>query len=151
MDAFRRIVQSLRQSSRALEKRHGVSAAQLFVLQCLAEAPASSLSELAERTYTHQSSVSVVVSRLAERGLVDRRHSAVDGRRLTLSLTDAGRAVLAEAPEAVQFRMTEALATLAPERLRALSHELGALVSAIGAGDGDAPHMFFEEPNGKGT
>src|SRR4051794_8130303 len=64
MDAIRRIVRVLRVSSRAAEKQVGLSGAQLFVLHKLADTPALSLNELADRTRTHQSSVSVVVQRL---------------------------------------------------------------------------------------
>src|SRR5437763_1011424 len=59
MDAIRRIVRVLRVSSRACEKQVGLSGAQLFVLHKLEEAPALSLNQLADRTRTHQSSVSV--------------------------------------------------------------------------------------------
>ena len=69
LDAIRRIVQALRESSRAAEKGVGLSSAQLFVLQTLQETPGLSLNELAERTRTHQSSVSVVVTKLARQRL----------------------------------------------------------------------------------
>src|SRR3954449_11206732 len=75
MDAIRRIVRVLRVSSRAAEKQGGLSGAQLFVLHKLADAPALSLNELADRTRTHQSSVSVVVQRLVDRELVARARS----------------------------------------------------------------------------
>ena len=73
MDALRRIVRTLRISARAAEARLGISSAQVFVLQQLKKQDASSIDELAERTLTHQSSVSAVVGRLAARGLVTRR------------------------------------------------------------------------------
>ena len=62
LDSIRGIVQVLRESSRAAEERVGLSGAQLFVLQKLGEGGGASLNELAARTRTHQSSVSVVVS-----------------------------------------------------------------------------------------
>ena len=72
LDGVRRIVQNLRESSRWAEKNLGMSGAQLFVLQKLAESPAQSLNALAALTHTHQSSVSTVVNRLVQRGLVTR-------------------------------------------------------------------------------
>src|ERR1700750_2387985 len=98
LDAFRRIVQGLRESSRAAEQHAGVSGAQLFVLRTLAEAPRLSLNELAERTRTHQSSVSAVVARLARARLVERGTAAGDARRAELSLTARGRRRLRSAP-----------------------------------------------------
>src|SRR4051794_22052590 len=88
LDSIRRIVRELRLSSRAAEKHVGLSGAQLFVLQKLAEGGcALSLNELADRTLTHQSSVSVVVQKLAERRLIKTFRSSQDGRRVELSLT----------------------------------------------------------------
>ena len=78
LNAVRSIVRALRINTRAIELKMGISLAQLFVLQQLAEKPAESLNELAERTATHQSSVSVVVRRLVERGYVSRTASALD-------------------------------------------------------------------------
>jgi tetratricopeptide (TPR) repeat protein len=63
---LREIVQALRESSRRAEQRLGISGAQLFVLEKLADAPSQSLNDLAARTFTHQSSVSTVVARLVE-------------------------------------------------------------------------------------
>src|SRR5690242_7260670 len=75
LDSIRRIVRTIRVASRASEKQLGLTGAQLFVLHHLAETPAMSMNDLAERTRTHQSSVSVVVQRLVDRGLVVRERS----------------------------------------------------------------------------
>ena len=87
MDGLRRIVRDLRLSARDAERGAGISGAQLFVLQTLSESSAQSLNDLADRTLTDQSSVSVVVKRLVERKLVARKPSEEDGRRVELSLT----------------------------------------------------------------
>ena len=144
LDGLRRIVRSLRESSRAAEADLGVSGAQLFVVRALAEAPALSLNELAARTHTHQSTVSVVVKRLAARGLVARSISARDGRRLVLRLTGRGRALLARAPLAAQDTLIAGLASLTGRDRRALAAGLQRLVEAMRLHDAE-PAMFFEE------
>ncbi|HZI40736.1 MAG TPA: MarR family transcriptional regulator, partial [Gemmatimonadaceae bacterium] len=80
MNAVRSVVRALRLNTRSIEGKLGISLAQLFVLQQLADKPSDSLNELAERTATHQSSVSVVVRRLVDRGLVTRVASESDRR-----------------------------------------------------------------------
>src|SRR5438105_4636272 len=105
LDGIRHIVRTLREASRAAERSVGLSAAQLFVMQRLAGTGSLSVNELAERTLTHQSSVSVVVAKLAQRGLVERQRAATDARRLEVSLTAAGRAALSRAPAATQDRL----------------------------------------------
>jgi CO/xanthine dehydrogenase Mo-binding subunit len=87
LDCLRRIVRALQRSHREAETRLGVSGAQLLILQVLAGAPELSVTELAERTFTHQSTVSTVVDRLVSRGLVKRERAAGDGR---IGLVDAG-------------------------------------------------------------
>lgn len=142
LDAIRRIVQSLRVSARAAERRLGVSGAQLFVLHALADAPAYSLNELAARTFTHQSSVSVVVDRLVRRRLVSRTRSAEDGRRVVLSLTPSGRSLLRSSPEVAQIRLIGALRNLSGSECRVLARHLGRIVREMGATD--APMLFFD-------
>src|ERR1700753_4266298 len=109
LDSIRRIVRVLRVASRAAEKEVGLTGAQLFVLHHLAESPAISLNELAARTRTHQSSVSVVVQRLVERGLVSRLRSGNDGRQIELGLTAPARKLVNKAPGAAQDRLIGAL------------------------------------------
>lgn len=144
LDTIRRIVAFLRIGSRAAEKQVGLSGAQLFVLSTLADAPALSLNELAARTHTHQSSVSVVVSRLVEQGLVCRVRSGGDARRLELSLTPAARALLRKAPDTPQQRLVEAVRQLAPAQRRQLAGLLTDLADGLGAG-GESVAMFFED------
>src|ERR1044071_8814714 len=91
MNAVRSVVRALRINTRAIESQMGISLAQLFVLQQLADRPANSLNELAERTATHQSSVSVVVRRLVDNGYVSRVTSTHDKRRIEIDVTPTGR------------------------------------------------------------
>ena len=145
MNAVRSIVRALRVSSRMIEGRMGISGAQLFVLQQLAERPAHSLNELADRTATHQSSVSVVVRRLVDHGYVSRTTADVDRRRVELALTDKGRSVLAGAPTTVQIKLLRGARTLTAEDRRSLATLLGSWVRASGIED-PAPPLLGEDP-----
>lgn len=144
LDAVRRIVHALRESSRLAEKHVGLSGAQLFVLQKLAESPGASVNELAGRTHTHQSSVSTVVARLVEGGLVKRTTSGLDRRRVELTLAARGRALAEGAPDLAQDRLIRAIDSLPAGRRRLLAETLGELARALDAA-GRAPAMFFEE------
>jgi DNA-binding MarR family transcriptional regulator len=143
MDGLRHVVRVLRLSARAAEKGAGISGAQLFVLQELGAGESLSIGELAERTATDQSSVSVVVARLAGRKLVARKHGAKDARRVEVSLTPRGRTVLRRSPAAVQVDLLRALGRLSRPTRRALATSLQALVREMGVAA--APPMFFEE------
>jgi DNA-binding MarR family transcriptional regulator len=146
LDSIRRIVRLLREESRASEESVGLSGAQLFVLQKLDLEQPCSLNELAARTLTHQSSVSVVVSRLVERGLVQRRPAASDGRRLELLLTRRGQQLRDRAPAPTQDRVIDAVASLPAKQQRELALALEHLVHALGIDDRAAPMLFVDEP-----
>jgi MarR family transcriptional regulator, lower aerobic nicotinate degradation pathway regulator len=144
LDSIRRIVRSLRVSGRSAEKRSGLSGAQLFVLGRLADGGrALSLNELARRTVTDQSSVSVVVQRLVKRGLVRTARSREDGRRVELELTAAGRRGTARSFDAAQDRLIGALGGMAAGERRRLASLLERLVREAGIADA-AASLFFE-------
>jgi DNA-binding MarR family transcriptional regulator len=143
LDAFRRIVQVLRTRSRETERLVGLSGAQLFALQTLAARPGMSVNELAAATFTHQSSVSVVVQRLVDRRLVAKVASRDDRRRAQLAVTDAGAALLRRSPEPVQDRLIAAILGLNEPLRRALAAALTDVAQKIGA-PGRA-EMFFED------
>ena len=149
LDSIRRIVRLLRLGSREAERQVGLTGAQLFILQKLAEAGMLSVNELGERTHTHQSSVSVVVQTLVDRGLVDRARAADDQRRLELTLTPAAKTLLKKAPDATQDRLIGALQRMPGNVRKQLAKALERLVEETGADEGVAP-MVFEEGAARG-
>ncbi len=144
LQALRRLVRALRLADRAAESRLGLSAAQLFVLERLAEGPVGSMAELARRTLTDASSVSVVVQRLAGRGLVVRAISHDDARRTTLRLGSAGKRLLAAAPRSPQAELLEALAQLSAGERKELERLLERVVRGMGIDDSTPAPMLFE-------
>lgn len=148
LDSVRRLVRSLRSVATAVERDTGLSTAQTFVLQLLDESPVESVNELAERTATDQSSVSVVVSRLEAKGLVSRAPSLEDARRTTVSITTAGRHLLKRKPSTVQSRLIRALEKMPPENLLSLEHELTQLVALMGAAHEPATLIFEDDATG---
>ena len=148
VNSLRRITQAIRLSSSVVQDKLGITGAQLFVLQELARSPGASLRELADRTLTDQSSVSVVVSRLVDGGQVMRRTSATDARRTELTLTSAGRALLRRAPALAQTRLVAALRAEPVSRLRITAGVLARVAEELGGARAPAP-MFFEPAPGK--
>jgi len=144
LDGVRRIVHSLRESSSWAERHVGLSSAQLFVLRALTDSAGLSVNELASRTHTHQSSVSVVVSRLVAKKLVTRARSAADRRSVVLSLSAEGRRLASFAPDAPQERLIQGVRRMSAARRRLLASALGELAQAVDAAD-RAPAMFFED------
>jgi DNA-binding MarR family transcriptional regulator len=146
LDSIRRIVRGLRLFDREAEKRFGLSGAQLFVLQNLDDSKAISINELADRTHTHQSSVSVVAQKLVDRQFVRRSPAATDARRVELSLAPRGRRLLRTAPAAAQHRLIASLAALSKNRRKLLAELLTELIQKTGI-EHHPPTLFFEEHN----
>jgi DNA-binding MarR family transcriptional regulator len=145
LNGIRRLVTVLQSSARAIEVGTGITNAQLFLLQIVAERDGLSMGELAEAARAQQSTTSLIVGRLIRAGLVARRRSPHDRRRLCLSLTPGGRRLLLDAPTPPTARLIEALRSLPPVTLRRLATSLRALDTALGIRDVEAG-MLFEGP-----
>jgi DNA-binding MarR family transcriptional regulator len=141
LNAFRAIVRASRTSTRALEMRFGTSAAQLFMLRALSNGDVGSVKELAQRTNTHNSSASVVVRRLCERGFVRRTASPDDRRRVGYSITSEGLSYLGSAPRAIDDMLLEGLQGMSSAQQQRLAELLLRLVvhSEIPMCDNHAP------------
>jgi DNA-binding MarR family transcriptional regulator len=144
LDSFRRIVHVLRLFDRDAQKRLGLSGAQVFVLEKLQEADGISINELADRTHTHQSSVSVVAQKLVGLKLVERTTSPTDGRRVELFLTKKGKQLLASAPPAAQTRLISAIGAMPKTSRGMLGRLLLELIQNTGI-DRQSPALFFED------
>ena len=145
LDSVRRLVRVLRLSDRTAQASVGLSAAQLFVLAELGKTPELSVTELADRTRTHQSSVSVVVSRLVDAGFVARERDAADARRLMLTLTRNGRAALQKSPEIAQERLIAVVDALPAAERKRFADTFETILSDLGESDGVPPMLFEDE------
>jgi DNA-binding MarR family transcriptional regulator len=140
---LRALVGVLSSSARAVERRTGVTNAQLFLLQQLASAGPCSLGELAALAHTQPSTVSLVIGRLQRAGFVTRVRAADDRRRVVIALTTAGRRLVRRAPTAPTARLLEAMRALDIRDAKHLVRGLKPLLDEIGASY-TAPPMLFE-------
>lgn len=144
MDGLRLLVREIRHSSTTVERTHGITGAQLFVLRACAAQPGLTINDLAQRTSTHQSSVSTVVTKLVQQGLVRRERSRTDGRATTVTVTRKGLQIAQRAPDPFQDRLLDALQRMASvERLR-LAEGMERWITALGLSI-DEPCLFFED------
>jgi len=144
MNALRRIVQGLRQSAAYGEKTTGLTSAQLLILKQVEARDGVSVNGLAAVTYTHQSTVSEIVSRLELKGFVQRERAADDARRVEVHLTPNGRALLSIHPSSASDRLMQAVKALPPDTLAGLAQGLDALIHTAGLKDEPAV-LFFDE------
>ena len=88
---------------------------------------ATRLTELATGEGVSQPSMTALVTRLADQGLVQRRSDPADGRAVLVSLTDSGAALLDHRRTARAARLREPLAALAEDDVRSITDALPAL------------------------
>lgn len=99
----------------------------LRTLLYLARRDGASLSEAAEHIGLTLPSASRLVDGLVDRGLVRRRTSATDRRRVTLGATPKGRTLMEVVRAGAQARMAKRIAELPAESRTAIVNGLAAL------------------------
>ena len=108
------------------EASGGVSWAESGVLRALSDGPRR-ITDLAQLEALAQPTVTLLVKRLEEQGLVRRERQSDDQRVVLVSLTDAGRSALEQLRTRVRALLRTYLDSLPDERLRALSAATDAL------------------------
>jgi DNA-binding MarR family transcriptional regulator len=98
----------------------GLTALQYTALTVLERHPDLTSAHLARNSFVTAQSMADMVSTLRSRGLIDRHQDLVDRRRLVLSLTDAGRALLDDYRQPVADLETEMLSGLSADEARTL-------------------------------
>lgn len=117
--ALRRILRVTELNARKLADQSELTASQLLVMQHVAQAGKALPSAIAKAVDLKQATVTVLVNKLEDAGLVTRRRDTEDRRRVWVELTDAGRADLARSPDLLQNRFERGFESL-PEWERAM-------------------------------
>lgn len=130
--AWRHLLQAVRRRERLAEQKTGLTGAQLLALRQLSAHPGATIGELGRLTSTDASSISVVVSRLLDKGVVDRVRDPLDQRRWRLQVTKSGMSRLARAPDSADRLLSEAIAALPVKSRETLAKQLDALAEAVG-------------------
>jgi MarR family transcriptional regulator, organic hydroperoxide resistance regulator len=147
LQRFRVLIRTAQRHSQWIERQSGVTGAQLWALQELFEAPGLRVGELATRMALHQSTASNMIDKLESSGLVAKERTSADQRVVRLSLTEAGRDLLARAPSPARGVLPEALRLLDDESLGRLQGELDGLlqqIKGLDEGFGMQPLPFAE-------
>lgn len=133
--ALRQITRATDMHSKRLVKEAGLTSPQLLLLKGISELGQTSMRQLADHTNMSQATATTIMDRLESRQLVERIRSDTDKRKVHATLTDAGRALLAQAPTPLQERFIRRFQALeAWERSLLLSslQRIAAMMNADG-------------------
>lgn len=145
MQSLRRIVRALETYSQSVEKRFGLTGPQLWALWELGHKGPCALKDLADRMKLDSSTVVGVVDRLVLKGLVLRNPDPQDRRRISLTPTPKGEAILAAAPHPAQGHLLGGLEGMERAKVENLHEALATLVGVLEADALEAPFFFSKE------
>jgi DNA-binding MarR family transcriptional regulator len=131
--AIRKIMQSISLNSRSLVKRVGLTGPQLMVLKEVTDSGEVSVGEVARAISSSQGTVTDIVERMEKKGLVVRRRSDYDRRRVLVHVTEAGKQLLEKAPPLMQESFVEQFNALQDWEQAMILSSLQRLVSIMGA------------------
>ena len=145
--AIRRIIYYVSEHSRRLHHEVGLTVPQLLVLKAVGELetdePELTLAAVSKHVALSPATVSRVLDRLVNAGLVERERRAKDRRKVCLTLTDAGWERFQALPTPLQdefVRKFDALPASERERLLGALDEIAEL---MGAGEVEAEPVLL--------
>jgi DNA-binding MarR family transcriptional regulator len=145
VQGLRRIVKALALYSQVVRRAYGLTGSQLWAIKTLQRLGPMTAGQMAYELAVHQSSVSTLVDRLEQRGLVRRVRSLPDRRFVRIQLTPQGERLAVRAPEAAQGHLLHGLKAMTPGEVRRLRQAITRLVGTMEADTIDAPFFFGDE------
>ena len=142
LGAIRKILRAAEQGERSLAQATGLTASQVLVLQEVERGGDVMPSAVAAALQLSQASITNIVDRLEDIGLIVRRRGERDKRQVRLTLTRNGYEMLESAPDLLQNRFTCRFATLASWEQAMMLATLERLADLLDAGEPDGHAML---------
>jgi DNA-binding MarR family transcriptional regulator len=140
--ALRRIIRAIDLHSRALAQKYGLTGPQLVVLGELARNDPCPIGDLSKRVHLSQATVTGILDRLEKRSLVERVRSTDDKRKVLVSATSDGAAILESAPPLLQEDFIEGFGRLPEWEQSQILSSLQRVVALMEARDfGATPYL----------
>lgn len=136
--SLRRILKVVDTHARRLARDTSLTPSQLVVLKELASRQSSQPGELSRSAGLKQATISILLDKLQDRGLVQRVRGDADRRTVSVFITPRGRATLADAPDLLQAEFGERFEGLPEWEQAYINAALVRLVGLLGAAGIDA-------------
>ncbi len=128
---LRRLIQAEEVHNKSLNQRFQVSQPQLSCILALYEYGHMSSSTLATYILVRPSTMTGIIDRLEQKGLVSRQRSDTDRRVVTIELTELGRGLAQHAPPPLPDSIIRGLKRLPSQTTKKIVKNLATLVSLL--------------------
>jgi len=132
--SLRHIASAVDVYSRKLAAEHSITGPQLMCLHSVVKEGPLPLSGLSKRYSLSPSTVTGIVDRLESKGLVARMRTDPDRRKVLLTATDAGSALVSKAPSPLHDKLTAAIKGLPDAEQAAIANTLERIVDMMRGG-----------------
>jgi DNA-binding MarR family transcriptional regulator len=132
---LRKIIRAIHLESKKIEKEFGISIPQLLVLQFLSkqETYKATSKEIKEYINWNASTVSGIIDRLEQKGLIARLPNLDDKRRVYIILTAHGAELLKRTPLTLEHKLKHRLSKLSADEIKELESNIDLLCSILDA------------------
>ncbi|HDS15783.1 MAG TPA: MarR family transcriptional regulator [Proteobacteria bacterium] len=139
---LRRIIRAIDQHSRKLRRIFNLTIPQIVTLHQLRDGGNCTAGELARKVYLSQATMTGIIDRLENRGLVCRARSFADRRRVSVQLTEEGLEVVEMMPKPLQDQFRSRLAALPPEEQTVIAETLSRVTVMMEVADLEASPLL---------
>ena len=133
--SIRRLMQGSERYTKEINKKYNVSAAQVNCLLALHEYGPLPPSQIAKMILVNSSTVTGIIDRLEQKGLVERQRISQDRRVITVQLTESGKTLAENAPSPIQQKIIDGLKKLKPQEIEHIVNALNMLTNMLDVQD----------------
>lgn len=138
--ALRRIMHASDLHSKRLTREYGLTMPQIVVLRSIRELGETTTSALSANISLSQATVTTILDRLAQRGLIERYRSVVDRRVVHTRLTTTGLRILKRVPPLLHWQFMDAFRALRVKEQRTIVEALQQVADMLGPAGGQSDH-----------
>ena len=100
--ALRQIIRAIDLHSKKLSKEAGLTGPQLILMRSIRDLGEVTIKQLSNHTNMSQATATIILDRLQRNGLIERKRSETDKRKVHAGLTEQGKERLEQAPMPLQ-------------------------------------------------
>jgi len=140
--ALRKVIRAIGLHSKHLNKTSGLTSPQLIIMQDIDKTPGVNSGQVAKNVTLSAATVTNIIDRLESKNLVSRERNTQDKRKVSLYLTENGKAILLNAPQPLQEHFIENFSNLAQWEQSQILSSMERIADMMNANELDASPLL---------